>query len=70
MAAVGAAAGGAAHEQVAVASRGQRHFLCAQKRLRVARCARRLAALAHGVLLLHQVDGRRDLGPGQRVPDH
>ena len=40
MAAVGTAGGGAAHEQVAVAGGGQRHFLCAQRRVRVARHAR------------------------------
>jgi hypothetical protein len=48
---------GAAHEQVALAGGGQRHFLRAEERVRVARQARRLSALAHGLLLFHHVDG-------------
>ena len=52
----GAVAGGAAHEQVAAAGGGERHLLRAQERVRVARRASGLSALAHGVLLFYQVD--------------
>ena len=69
MVAVGAVAGGMAHEPMAVAGGHQRHFLRTQNRVRVVRRARRFAALADRVLLFYEVDVRRHLGAGQRVPN-
>ena len=67
MAAIGAAVGGAPHEQMATLGGGQQHLLRAQERVRVARRAGRLSTMAHRVLLFHEVDRRRHLGPGQRL---